>query len=612
MPFSVPRATHEHSSNYRSLALKSEYCHLQSCPPANVEMSSVTRVRGCGVQQNKLHFGMPVERPPKLSQLPSERFFSVEQRGYSNAQVPRPIGPIRYAQSIVASYLSFRGTLMGLHQRQQEFVNCLHFKLCMVQICKCKAYLRWISHFDGCQQIDCTFCQPVREWFYSKKNSSEPTFQPRPIKKLISESGKPKQFVSGDLCARDNIVQDMQPTPKRMKMENATDSDGWSLFSVILPKLEQCAGGQMNGEGYQDKTNKEPMCSNEAPTAAKSWNANASADNGGSMWPRRSDGLLGIGQSPECNINPAPLSEAPKSIGNLGNNLRTFSDPLDFNHMKLEKDDAVSNSEGNLMIIEQQGVNCIKTKEVKTGLTFGCQSSHTEDTCFRSQVGNIGESLRISGQDLDPDNMKLGKDAATCHSIEQNVVNELQEIDFVKTSKGKSDVISGCQDLNSSNIFVLPQVSDLGKSLGTHNDACNLDDISLGKVDAISHSEDINMVDEQQEIGGDKTNLKSDVTSSSQSLNSDGICVPPQDMPIDGENCELMSQVKCEGKDANYVLPNPDNQCGGELDDLKASGVSLIDFFTAEQITEHLCSLNPAINLVCTKSFVYIASFFML
>lgn len=567
-------------------------------------------MRGCGVQQNNLQFGMPVERPPNLSQLPSERFFSVEQRGYSNAQVPRQTEPIRCVQSILASYLSFRGKLVGLHQRQQEFVNRLHFKLCMVQICKCKIYLSWILHFDGCQQIDCIFCQPVREWFYSKKISSEPTFQPRPIKKLTSESGKPKEFVSRDLYAKDDIVQDMQPTPKRMKMENDANCDGWSLYSVILPRFEQRAGGQMDGEGYPDKTNIEPMSSNEASTAAKSWNAGA--DNGGSMWSRRSNGLLGLGQSPEGNINPALLNEAPRSIGNLGNNLRTVSDPLDFNYMKLGKDDAISKSEENLLIIEQQDVDCIKTREVKTDLTYGCQSSQSEDTCFRSQVGNLGESLRTSGQDLDPDSMKLGKNDATCHSTEQNMVNELQEIDFVKTSKGKSDVTSGCQDLNSSNIFVLPQVGDPGKSLGTYNDAHNLYNISLGKDDAISHSEDINLVDEHQEIGCDKTSVKSDVTSSSQSLNSDGICVPPQDTPIDGENSELMIQIKCERKDANRVLPNPDDQCGGELDDLKASGVSLIDFFTAEQIREHLCSLNPAINLVCTKIFFSIAIFFML
>ncbi|XP_057769923.1 probable histone acetyltransferase HAC-like 3 isoform X3 [Salvia miltiorrhiza] len=593
MPLSKSKLRHEHLPSYGLQAPTSEHCRPPSCPPAHVEISLGTQMYGYGIQHQKLHHKVPVEKSSKLSQLSSKRFLSAEQKGFSNVQAPRPTYSISYLQDILIAYLSFKCKLEGL-ERRQEFVNHLHYTVCTAtQICECVDYRTLISHFHDCRNTNCNLCQPVRQWCHSKKISAGPIYESHPMKKVTSESGKSNLYVSRDLRARDYNLPDVQPKPKRMKIENAAKFDNWSLHAVILPHIEQREGGLVDVEDYMDKANKEPLSSKEASATAVTWNE--TAGDGGSMWSRISNGLLGVGQLPEGHIVSASMNEVPRSIGNFGNSLQTFNDALNLDNIKLGKDDAISHSEWHRLVVEQLDMGYIKTRKEES-VTFGSQSTHSDGIDVLPPIGKIPQT---SSDALDHDSIKLGKDVAISHSEEQNMVDEQQEIVCVKTSKVKTDVTYGCQDINSPNISVFPQVLDSGRSLRTFNDGHDLDSTNLGKDYAISHSEENNLLDEQQEIGCVTiSKVKSNVTFSSQSLNANGISVLPQDSPIDeGENAELMSQAEHERIDARYVLAKPDYQCGRKLDNLKPSGVSLTDFFTAEQIREHLCSLNQDINL---------------
>ncbi|KAG6396176.1 hypothetical protein SASPL_142318 [Salvia splendens] len=515
----------------------------------------------------------------------------VEQRGFNNVQVPRPTDSI----NILIAYVSFKSKLNVLERRKQEFMNHLHHILCKVQMCKCEEYHNLILHFHNCRNTNCILCQPVREWHNTKKMNAGPIYVPCPVKKVTSESGKSNLYMSRDFSDRDHILPDMQSAPKRMKVENAAKFDNWSLFAVILPHLKQCEGGLVDVEDYMDKANKEPLSSKEASARPVAWNE--TADNGESMESNESDELLDVGKSLEGHISSAPMNEVPISRGNLGNSLQNFNGALNLDNIKLGNDDAVTHSEEHRLVVEQHDGGCIKTSKVES-VTFGGQSTLSDGIYFLPE-GNLGKSLQTSTNALDLADIELGKDVTISHSKGQYMADEEQEIDCVKTSKVKSDVTYGLQDLNSTNISALPQILDLGRSVGTFNDGHSLDNINLGKDAAFSHSEENNLIDKQQEIGCVTTSkVESNVPFSPQSLNSKGISVLPQVSAIDEEeNSKLMSQVSHETVDATYAFADPDNQCGRKLDDLKASGVALTDFFTAEQIREHLCSLNQDINM---------------
>ncbi|KAI3452127.1 hypothetical protein Pfo_008792 [Paulownia fortunei] len=443
--FSKPKLSHEQLSQYGLQALQSKQCHLQPCPPpAHLDVSLEAQMYGCSVGHKKFHNKVPGEGSSKLSQLSLKQLHKFQQEGFCNVKASKPTDSIRSLHNILVSYLNYKSKLVDACRSRQEFVDRLHLTVCKDLICECEKYRILISHFDNCHNTDCNICGPVHQLCL--------------IKKITSGSGKPKRYFSGGLHPRDYIIQETQPTPKRMKMENAVVHDDWSLGAVVLPHLEQWVGGLVDEENTM-KMNKELLRSKESPTIGVT--ENGTADNGGpksaNVCFRKTDGLLGLGQSSEGPLHSATLNkEIASSIGNLGKSLLTVNDAFD--------------------------------------------------------------------------NEKLG----------------------------------------------------------------------IG--DAVSHSEELNLVDKQQEMGCVNTSkVKSDVTFSCQSLNSDGISVP-EESPIDeGENTKLMSEAEPNRIDAKCDLAKSDYQSGTKLEDLKVSGVSLTDFFTAEQIQEHLCSLNQCTNLTVGK-----------
>ncbi|KAK6129078.1 hypothetical protein DH2020_037191 [Rehmannia glutinosa] len=409
------------SKSFGKPKLNNAQCHLQPYPPAHFGPLEA-QMYGRGVGYKIVHNIVSEQRSSKLSQLSLEQLHTFQQQGFCNSRTSTRADSVRHLHNVLVSYLNNKSKLMDARSRL-EFFNQLHLINCRGVTCKCAKYRIFFSHFDNCQTSDCNICAPIRQLCHIKKINSV----------TDSESWRmPKECFSGD------YIQEGQPIPKRMKMENALQLDDWSLGAVVDPFIKQGVGGVMDDEESKMKMNKVLLSSMESPTIGVT--RNVTADNGRpkstNMCLRKTDELLGPEQTSEGPLNSATLKkEIPSAIGNLGD----------------------STSELNI-VDEQQEAECVNTGKVSSDVTFSCQG-----------------------------------------------------------------------------------------------------------------------------------------------FNSDGISVLPEESPMDeGENTNPMSEPEHDRIDAKCDLAKSDLQSGTKLEDLKVSGVSLIDFFTPEQIKEHLGSLNPCTNMGLT------------
>ncbi|KAK6129097.1 hypothetical protein DH2020_037170 [Rehmannia glutinosa] len=443
--FSEPTSEDSNALSSKSFGkpkLNNAQCHLQPYPPAHFGPLEA-QMYGRGVGYKIVHNIVSEQRSSKLSQLSLEQLHTFQQQGFCNSRTPTRADSVRHLHNVLVSYLNNKSKLMDARSRL-EFFNQLHLINCRGVTCKCAKYRVLFSHFDNCQTSDCNICAPIRQLCHIKKINSV----------TDSESWRmPKECFSGD------YIQEGQPIPKRMKMENAVQLDDWSLGAVVDPFIKQGVGGVMDDEESKMKMNKVLLSSMESPTIGVT--RNVTADNGRpkstNMCLRKTDELLGPEQTSEGPLNSATLKkEIPSAIGNLGDSTSGFY--------------------------------------------------------------------------------------------------------------------------------------------------CAIDDKKLGNDDAVPRFEELNIVDEQQEAECVNTGkVSSDVTFSCQGFNSDGISVLPEESPMDeGENTNPMSEPEHDRIDAKCDLAKSDLQSGTKLEDLKVSGVSLIDFFTPEQIKEHLGSLNPCTNMGLT------------
>ncbi|KAK4488322.1 hypothetical protein RD792_004078, partial [Penstemon davidsonii] len=146
---------------------------------------------------------------------------------------------------------------------------------------------------------------------------------------------------------------------------------------------------------------------------------------------------------------------------------------------------------------------------------------------------------------------------------------------------------------------MLSSTENTCESLFTTNDAS--DNKKLCNDYDSFHSEEPVMADKQQEMACVNTSkVKSNESFSCKSMNSAGTTVLPGE-PYIGQEDEIkpISEADQGRVDVNCVSANckDDYPFRIKLEDSKGLGVSLTDFFTAEQIKGHLHSLNQCIDL---------------
>ncbi|CAA0828350.1 Histone acetyltransferase HAC1 [Striga hermonthica] len=392
MGFGKPILDQELVSRCRLQALRSKPSSYKPSPPARFGLS-VAQMNGFSVGPKNAHNPVLGQRSSKPSQLPIMGHNNSQQQGFCNFQAPEQANMIRNLQKILLSYVKCR--LVDANMSSQDFLNHLHPIKCKGEKCKCENYYVLISHFDKCQNTHCGVCGPVRRLCA--------------VERIPTGSGFRKELLLGGVRSRNCVVQEIQPSAKRMKMEDDVQHDDWSLSAVVRQQLKNFVGDLVVVEEDRAEMSK--------------------------------------GSSFEGHINAATLNEEiPSSIIEVRESV--MSGDCSFDDKMKGNGDTVSHVEEICWLDKPQEMGCFGTAEVK----------------------NDGQSLSSGGasdlsEELPMDEVKHDKGEAECGLTKSDCqlrgksedlkVSGVSLIDFFLPEQIKEHLLS------------LNQFTDLGRNVET-------------------------------------------------------------------------------------------------------------------------------------------------
>lgn len=259
------------------------------------------------------------KRSLKLPQLLVDQSCAV-QREFWDVQPAKPTDSTLSLHNILFSYFMYKSMPVNAESRQ-DFVDYMHLTVCNDQRCVCDKYRILTFHFDTCLYTGCSICKPVRDLV--------------PVDKIYSGSGKLKR----DLRSIDSdrigsyIIEDPQPFPKRLRIENVVAPDAWPMGAVAFPvkqpfhtkKYPQRLGIPVHNREDAMEVNKELLSFMEeeaiqtAVTRTYISDSNGECANGSF---RRTEGHLKLGQPSEVPIYNNDSDEMSKEVFRFTGNSR--------------------------------------------------------------------------------------------------------------------------------------------------------------------------------------------------------------------------------------------------------------------------------------------------
>ncbi|KAL2522940.1 histone acetyltransferase HAC12-like [Forsythia ovata] len=397
MIVSKPESSHEELFQFEVPMRELKQSHQQPYPPfAHFDKSSETLTNGCAVEFKECYTQTAGKRPMILPQLLVDRSCT-DQREFWDVQPAKPIDSILSLHNILVSYITYKSTPVNAESRQ-DFVEYMHLTVCSDQRCACDKYRVLISHFDTCHYTGCSICGPVHEL--------------GPVDKIYSGSGKGKRDLLRDLHSIDSdsidsyIIEDLQPSPKRLRMENVVASDGRPMGAVALPLKQPCAtkrypqrfGIPVHNNEDAMEVNKELLSFRE-DTIQTGVTRNYIADSNGGCANgsfRRTEGHLKLGQPSEAPIYDKDSAEMNKEVFRSPVNFRMRGNDAPDNKM-LDNDYASSLPEELIMACKQREMDFASTGNVNS-VVINPQSLDSESLPALSEeqiIGREGEEIKL-------------------------------------------------------------------------------------------------------------------------------------------------------------------------------------------------------------------------